>query len=95
MVSRRLERWIRSAYPGISADAILRELARLRGRAAELGTQGSERIEAALVFIGDGDVVRFRDAIDLLHLDWRDVLVAGGLADESWPAELDRRLGPD
>jgi hypothetical protein len=52
-------------------------------------------MEAALVFIGDGDVVRFRDAIDLLHLDWRDVLVAGGLADESWPAELDRRLGPD
>jgi hypothetical protein len=42
---------------------------------------------------GDGDVDRFRSAIDLLRIDWRDVLVMGGLGDESWPVDLDRKLG--
>ena len=27
--------------------------------------------------------------------DWRDVLVAAGLADQDWPDRLDSELGPD
>ena len=27
--------------------------------------------------------------------DWRDVLTAAGVADEDWPIQLNRELGPD
>lgn len=37
---------------------------------------------------------RLYDAIHLSRLDWRDALVAGGLADEDWPERLDKELGP-
>ncbi len=93
MVSARLEKWIRSTYAGISADAVLRELVGLESQPEVFGNQGLERVQAALAFVGDGAVDRFRSAIDLLHIDWRDVLVMGGLGDESWPVDLDRKLG--
>ena len=90
MASTRLERWIRSTYPGISADAVLRELAVLDREGA--GGQNPERIAAALAFIGAGDMTRFREALELLQIDWRDVLFLGGLGGESWPADLERLL---
>lgn len=31
--------------------------------------------------------------VHLLRIDWRDVLMAGGLGYDSWRAELDRELG--
>src|SRR4029079_892187 len=34
----------------------------------------------------------FTGVIDLLRLDWRDVLVAGGVAHGNWPTVLDREL---
>ncbi len=95
MVSTRLERWIRSTYPGISADTVLRELAVLDRAAEVAGGQNPERIAAALAFIGAGDMSRFREALELLQIDWRDVLVMGGLGGESWPADLERLLGED
>jgi hypothetical protein len=95
MVSARLERWIRSTYAGISAEAVFRELVHLESQPDALDSQGQERLQAALAFAGNGDMDRFRYVIDLLRIDWRDVLVMGGLGDESWPDDLDRRLGPD
>ncbi len=93
MVSARLERWIRSTYPGISADAVLRELAALEREEAAFGGQNPERVAAALAFIGGGDMTRFREAVELLRIDWRDVLVVAGLGNESWSADLERSLG--
>lgn len=46
----------------------------------------SERIQAALVLSASGDWGRFERQLRQLELDWRDVLVAGGLADADWPA---------
>lgn len=58
------------------------------------GRQDPERIQAALVFAADGDLSRFHQLITLLRLDWRDVLVAGELANGDWPQRLRNEL-PD
>jgi hypothetical protein len=34
----------------------------------------------------------FRAVLRLVTVDWRDVLVAGGLADADWPARLEAEL---
>ena len=54
----------------------------------------SERIRAAIVLLANGDLSRFREAVELAKTDWRDVLVAAGLAHEDWPARLDEALDP-
>ncbi len=68
----------------------------LRGLAVELehSRQDAERLLAAAVLIADGDVGRFRSAIRLARTDWRDLLVAAGLAHEDWPRVLDEELSP-
>ncbi len=53
----------------------------------------SERVHAAVVLWGRGDLVRLRDARDLAEQDWRDVLMRSGLADEDWPSRLEAELG--
>ncbi|MBM7774575.1 hypothetical protein JOD54_004779 [Actinokineospora baliensis] len=56
-------------------------------------TLGTERVQAAIVLLADGDMARLRDALALSVVDWRDVLVGASLADEDWPSRLDRELG--
>ncbi|HWO60291.1 MAG TPA: hypothetical protein VNO31_09680 [Umezawaea sp.] len=62
--------------------------------AFEFSGQGAERLGAAAVILAEGDVHEFRSAVRLANLDWRDLLVAGGLAHENWPDVLDEVLGP-
>lgn len=62
---------------------------------AECGGQDVERVLTAIVLMAHGDVDRLRQAVELSHVDWRDVLVAGELADADWAEVLDARLGPD
>jgi hypothetical protein len=61
---------------------------------AVTGNQDVERIHAALVLMAEGSVDRLRQAVELSALDWRDVLMNGGLATGDWPATLDREFGP-
>ena len=68
-----------------SADELMRCLAELTD---------SERIQAAIVLSAAGDLARFDDSAALARIDWRDVLVRGGLADDDWPTRLDQELGP-
>lgn len=56
------------------------------------GRQDPERIQASLVLAASGDLSRFVACVDLLRLDWRDALVAGGLADSNWPDRLNAAL---
>jgi hypothetical protein len=56
------------------------------------GHQDAERIQTALVIAASGHLARFRAGIRLLRLDWRDVLVAGGLAHEDWRERLGAEL---
>ena len=87
-MSVRLRQQIESDFPGGSAG--VEQLLAV----VESGNQDRERVVAAVVFIACGDVARLRQAIALSQEDWRDVLVAGGLADADWPSVLDARLGP-
>ena len=84
----RLRRQIDSDFPD-AGDEIERLLA-----AARSDNQDRERVLAAIVFIADGDVARLGQAIALSQLDWRDLLVNGGLANADWPQVLDARLSP-
>jgi hypothetical protein len=49
-----------------------------------------ERIQAAVVLLAGGDSRRFLSAAD-----WRDVLVAAGLAGADWRDRLAVALGPE
>jgi hypothetical protein len=55
----------------------------------------AERVQAAVVVLARGNLGRLKDSILLARTDWRDVLVAAGLANEDWPARLDAELGTD
>ncbi|WP_233521588.1 hypothetical protein [Streptomyces triticagri] len=55
---------------------------------------GSERVQAAVVLAARGSVRGFVDAVQLARLDWRDLLMAAGLAHRDWPERLDAELGP-
>jgi len=93
--SERLDRRLMRDFPDPgSADSARRQLAELPRRAgSDPAAFASERIQAAIVLLANGDMFRLRQAIDLAISDWRDVLVAAGLADADWPSQLDRELG--
>lgn len=74
---------------GTSADHVIDQLG-----AAESGNQRRERVLAAIIAVPNGDPGRLQSAIKLSRIDWRDVLVAGGLANEDWPTQLDQTLRP-
>lgn len=69
---------------------MLSRLASLRFPLGE--NQDRERIEAAIVLAAAGERARFDALAALAERDWRDVLVAGGLAHGDWPARLDAAL---
>lgn len=84
-VSDRLAARVRIDFPEKgSADDLIRRLAELTD---------SERIQSAIVLWAAGDLARFNDSAVLAGVDWRDVLVRGGLADDDWPMRLDQELG--
>ena len=60
---------------------------------SEHGGQGHERVQAALVLASRGRPERFDSVVQLLRMDWRDVLMAGGLGHDDWRAVLERELG--
>ncbi|SHN22832.1 hypothetical protein [Actinacidiphila paucisporea] len=95
--STRLERRIRRDFPEPgSAPEILRILNALPDAAGYANEElRSERIRAAIVLFARGDITKFRQAVELAKLDWRDVLVAGELADADWAIRLDAELGPE
>jgi hypothetical protein len=87
-VSDRLTRRVECDF-GRDAPGVLAVLA---GLADEAYGQDPERVQAALVLMARGDGSRFARAVDLLRIDWRDVLVGGGLGDGDWPRRLDEEL---
>jgi len=60
---------------------------------SEYGRQGRERAQAALMLASRGERERFDSMVQLLRMDWRDVLMAGGLGHDDWRAVLERELG--
>ena len=68
---------------------VLAALARLPD---PFGPAFRERLGAAVVLGSHGDPEVLAQLVELAALDWRDALVAGGLADDDWPQRLDRAL---
>lgn len=92
----RLEQRIRRDFPEPgSAHGVLELVSGLPRKAGyDPEMLASERVQAAIVLLAHGDLARLRQALDLAATDWRDLLVAAGLADDDWPARLNRELGP-
>ena len=86
-ITPRLHRRIAADFAGAAPQVVAR-----LGR-VDLGGQDGERVLAAIVLAAGGHHERIDAMIELAHVDWRDVLVAGGLAHTDWPQRLDRLLG--
>jgi hypothetical protein len=93
-VSHRVEQRVRSDFERGSIDPVLARLAALDLPLVD-STDGRERIQAAIVLAAHGQWSAFEQLADLAEVDWRDVLVSAGLADEDWQARLVEQLGPD
>jgi hypothetical protein len=86
LASVRLRRRIARDFPD---PGTAREIESLVGEAGD-----DERVQAAVVIWGRGDLDRIRNAQELALQDWRDVLVRAGLAEDDWRLKLDAELGP-
>jgi hypothetical protein len=49
------------------------------------------RVHAAILWLAKGDLARFDDALAGACANWRDTLVAAGLANQNWKLVLDKR----
>jgi len=88
--SQRLARRIEADFDGASAGTVAQRLDEVLDG---WGRPFDERAQAAIIFLADGNFERFTAGLEAARTDWRDTLVAAGLADEDWPQRLDRRLG--
>jgi hypothetical protein len=96
-VTPRLRRRIEHDFPEPGAAGAIEELVVDTVTALDLhgwDANATERIQAAIVLGGGGDLSGVRAMSDLARQDWRDALVASGLADGDWPERLDAELGP-
>jgi len=82
----------------LSPNDVVTELvdrAAYRGEAKGTTTPQPGWVQAAIVLASVGQWNRFLLLFRLLRLDYRGVLVAGGLADADWPSQLEAELpGP-
>ena len=85
-LTERLSKRIGRDFPPGTAEKVRGYLADLGADA--FGRQDPERVQAAMVLASDGQWERFIRVFQLVEVDWRDVLVAGGLADADWPGRL-------
>jgi hypothetical protein len=86
----RLRRRIRRDFPAGSAEVVIGYLEALADNAFD--GQGRERVQAAVVIASGGQWDRFKSMLELLRLDWRDVLMAGDLGADDWRLVLDAEL---
>lgn len=79
-ISERLQRRIDADFePGTSTE-VSKVLTSLGPEV--LGGQDPERVLTAIVLASQGSWPRFTSMVEPVQADWRDVLVAGGLANE-------------
>lgn len=57
------------------------------------GVPHDERVQAAIVLAARGNVEWIHSGVELAALDWRDVLMNGGLGHLGWEDRLDAELG--
>ncbi len=72
------------------ADLVISELETTLIPLVDDGT-APERIHLAILFLADGDLREFDQTLNRGKMDFRDTLVAAGLAHADWPAVLRSR----
>ena len=90
-MSGRLADRVRRDFGPDEAAEVLAALEQVEFPLGDL--QDKERLLAAVVLLADGRREVFERAVALGRRDWRDLLVAAGLAHGDWPRRLDRELG--
>ena len=81
LVRQQAQRFFNPAH----ADEVI---ATLDGTELPLIANNGERVFLAILLLSHGDMQQFRTVLQQARVDWRDTLVAAGLADEDWPAVL-------
>lgn len=94
MPTTRLVRRNRNDFDDVSADGVIDGLDEMAASSTD-PQHGSERVQAAVVLLAQGDPSQLEDARQLALTDWRDVLVAAELAADGWRDRLDQELGPE
>ncbi|MFJ8231884.1 hypothetical protein ACIQ9E_18290 [Streptomyces sp. NPDC094448] len=54
-----------------------------------------ERFTAAVLILADGSVGKLLDALRLMEMDWRDLLIAADVAQADWSSVLNDFFGVD
>jgi hypothetical protein len=85
-LSQETRNRLRVLFPGPERDEAERLLVESCGHKLPLcegaSPESMERIRYAAMKLSGGDLVKLRDAIGLAIIDWRDLLVAAGFADD-------------
>ena len=61
-------------------------------RELDFGLQSSDRVHAAVLILSGSEWNKLDEALRIARIDWRDVLVAAGLANGDWPQRVDAFL---
>jgi hypothetical protein len=95
-ISTRLERRVQAEFPR-HATLVTAALIELTSDIFPSETRDSpaiERIQLAALLVAQGDLGGLDGALALGRQDWRDLLVAAGLADEGWQSRVAAELDP-
>ena len=81
-------------FPASRVDDVLSVLSTIPESLPLADKQSAERLQAAALLLANGDLEQLHKALHLARQDWRDLLVAAGLENGDWPAQLAGRFGP-
>lgn len=89
-VSQLVANEVRRRFPPESVDFVLDKFRSTRlGYVEQPGFEGDrDRIQFAILKQAAGDPRHIEPLLALAVTDWRDLLIATGLADEDWPEVL-------
>ncbi|MER7541512.1 hypothetical protein [Actinomadura sp.] len=96
-VSERVRRRVRADFPH-HVPQVTEALAGLTSdvfRGEPRDSIHVERIQVAALVLARGHLGELDEAISLGRTDWRDLLVAAGLADEGWQELVENELAVD
>lgn len=95
-IARRVAERVNRDYPLSQRAQVIALLDSLDlGPRAPTGIdEGEERIHAAILNIAAGNLDRLLEAAVLAEVDWRDLIVGGGLEHDDWRVRVTESLGP-
>lgn len=90
LVSPIVRAQARERFAGPEADEVISALGTTKLPLLDAPDRHRERarVHMAVIKVADGDLQRFRRALTMACTDWRDVLLAAGLAHADWPEVL-------